>query len=509
MTGRSTQLTLGLLCCLISVAAVLAAPAGAAGKWTKAQLPPSYVDGEGTPRSEQLNSVSCPSRALCVAVGAADTLAFSQDPTGGIDKWHVIHPSSGTGPGKSCVEGEPGCLQPFGRLVGVSCASERLCVAVSKEGFIYASTDPTGGAGAWNVTLIEDGQKRTHLAAVSCPSPSFCAAVSGGGFGFGGKVLTSTNPTAGHWEAVEIGESLDFRGVSCGTPAFCVAVARPGQIFFSSDPNGGRPAWKDVGTPGGAGDLEGVDCVSTVLCAAGNLGGNILTSGNPASAASWKQTNAGGSVLITGISCLSASLCLAVDNNGDVLTSTDPTGGSGAWTFENIIPFPEPGSTRKPFNALFGVSCASPSLCVAVGSDGQIFASTDPFSEPAGRDVRGKTRKAVPRPRTNLMFSDYFSKYTFPRGRRAHAGFRFYSPHRVRGFECKRDQGRYRPCRSPLRYWASRGRHVLRVRATGLTGLHGRAAIKRFCVMPPYDVADPPGGSALRHCRVAAPGNRA
>ena len=187
---------------------------------------------------------------------------------------------------------------------------------------------------------------------------------------------------------------------------------------------------------------------------------------------------------------------------GDVLASTDPTGGSGAWAFENLIPYPKPGSGQKPFNALFGVSCASPSLCVAVGSDGQIFTSSNLFSEPARRDGRDKTRKAIRRPHTNLMFSDYFSKYTFPRGRRAHAGFRFYSPHRVRGFECKRDRGRYRPCRSPLRYWASRGRHVLRVRATGLTGLHGRAAIKRFCVMPPYDVASPPPGRS-RQCAAA------
>ncbi len=501
MTGRSTHLTLGLLCCLISFASVLGAPARAAGRWTKTQLPPSYVDGDGTPRSEQLNGVSCPSPSFCVAVGPSDTLAFSRDPTGGIDKWHVVNPSAGTGQGKSCVEGEPGCVEANGRLVGISCASERLCVAVSKEGFVYSSTAPSGGADAWKMTAVEDGRKTMHLTSVSCPSPSFCAAVSGGGSGFSGEVITSTNPSAGHWQAFELGNSLDLRSVSCGTPSFCVAVAGQGRIFFSADPGGGAAAWKDLGTPGGAGDLEGLDCVSTVLCAAGNLGGNILASSNPAAPASWQEANAGGSVLITGLSCPSASRCLAVDNNGDVLTSADPTGGTGAWALENLIPYPKPGSGRKPFNALFAASCASPSLCLAVGSDGQIFTSTDPFAEPAGRGVRGKTRKAVRRPHTNLMFSDYFSKYSFPRGRRAHAGFRFYSPHRVKGFECKRDGGRYRPCRSPLRYWASRGRHVLRVRATGPTGLHGRAAIKRFCVMPPYDVADPPGRSGLRRCR--------
>ena len=65
------------------------------------------------------------------------------------------------------------------------------------------------------------------------------------------------------------------------------------------------------------------------------------------------------------------------------------------------------------------------------------------------------------------------------------ASFRFYSRTKHRGFECKRDGGRYRRCHSPLRYWVPHGRHVLRVRAIGPTGLRGPAAIKRFRVLPP------------------------
>ena len=53
----------------------------------------------------------------------------------------------------------------------------------------------------------------------------------------------------------------------------------------------------------------------------------------------------------------------------------------------------------------------------------------------------------------------------------------------ARGFECKRDRGPYRRCHSPLRYWVSHGRHVLRVRAIGPTGLRGPAAVKGFRVL--------------------------
>jgi hypothetical protein len=63
------------------------------------------------------------------------------------------------------------------------------------------------------------------------------------------------------------------------------------------------------------------------------------------------------------------------------------------------------------------------------------------------------------------------------------ARFRFFSPSPSKGFECERDRGAYRPCHSPLRYWVKHGRHVLRVRAIGPTGLRGPAATKRFRVL--------------------------
>lgn len=468
-------------CCAVVVLAILAAAAGpaAASNWTLRQLPPPAGETWGPP----LNGVSCPTESLCVAVGGLDTLAFSQAPTGGAAGWHVVHPEYPVGPGKTCVAGEPQCSTPGGRLNVVSCATESLCAVGSYEGFIYVSADPAGGAGAWSSTTINDpgGHGATHLTGISCPSPSLCVAVSGGGNNTkGGRVLTSTNPNAGQWQVTEIDSSLDFRGVSCGTPSLCVAVAREGRIFVSSNPTGGASAWAEAGTPGGPGDLEGVACVSTLLCAAGNLTGNVLTSTDPTGGgATWSEANAGGSVQITGISCPTASRCVAVDNNGDVLTSTDPTGGAGSWHFENLIPFqPTENKGQPPRNALFSASCASTSLCALVGPNGRVFTATDPFSAPADPP----RRKARPRPRTILVFAEHFWKGAFTRRRHVRARFRFYSPTRVRGFECKRDRGPYRHCRSPLRYWVGRGRHVLRVRAIGPTGLRGPAALKQFRV---------------------------
>jgi hypothetical protein len=483
MTATPLKRILIASCSAVALLGALTVPA-VASNWTLRQLPPRSGDQWGPP----LSGVSCPTESLCVAVGGLNTLAFSQVPTGGTAKWHVVSPPYPVGPGKTCVEGEPHCPEPGGRLQAISCASPNLCVAVSYEGFIYVSTDPTGSADAWSPTVINEGDGATHLTAVSCPSPSFCAAVSGGSNNSnGGIVLTSTNPTAGQWQETQLDGSLDLRGVSCGTPSLCVAVAREGRIFVSTNPTGGPSAWKELGAPGGPGDLEGVACVSTLLCAAGNLTGNVLTSTVPAgSGLGWSETNAGGSVQITGISCPTASACVAVDNNADVLTSADPTGGPGSWDFENLVPFRPTENGKElqpPRNALFSASCASISLCALVGIDGRVFTATDPFSVPSDPSGRHRGRGSKRRPRTIIVFAEHFWKLTTTRHRRIGARFRFYSPTKARGFECKRDHGPYRACHSPLRYRVAHGRHTLRVRAIGPTGLRGPAAIKRFRVL--------------------------
>jgi hypothetical protein len=485
--------------CAIALFAMIAAPAGSAvaSNWTLRQLPPaSVVKTEEGPKYlwAQLSGVSCPTQSLCVAVGSQDTVAVSQSPTGGAATWHVVNPTATVEPGKNCTEeGVPGPPVPCanylkGGLGAVSCASPDLCVAVGSEGAVDVSDDPTGGAGAWSMTNANVAHGTpTHLTGVSCPSTSLCVAVSGLGQGSsGGKVLTSTDPTAGQWQVTQLAGSLDLTGVSCGTPSLCVAVAREGRILVSTNPTGGPSAWKELGTPGGPGDLEGVACTSTLLCVAGNQTGNVLTSTNPAEGGSWSEANAGRSVQITGVSCPTASRCVAVDNNGDVFTSTDPTGGPTSWHAENLVPFEaSQGEGQFVHNALFATSCASASLCALVGSDSRIFTSTEPFAAPAGPNGGSKGRKAPKRPRTIVLFGKHFWRGAATRHRHAHASFRFYSPTKTLGFECKRDGGRYQRCHSPLRYWVGHGRHVLRVRAIGPTGLRGPAAIKHFRVIRP------------------------
>lgn len=461
------------LVCLAALLGLASASASAAN-WSVGKLPPKQLSG-GHQDPALLNSVSCVGESFCVAVGALDTVASTQAPAGGVEKWQVVYPT------------ENGA-EPRGALQAVACASASLCVAVGHEGSVYSSTNPTGGPGAWSIAGVHGNP---HLLGVSCPSTALCVAVSGELGAAAGRIVTSTAPTSGEWQTAELPGAPDLRGVSCATTTLCVAVGAAGKIFVSIDPTGGASAWREVASPT-ARELRAISCV-TGLCVAGDEGGNLVSSTNPAGGP-FGVANGGGSVQLTGASCPTSGACVAVDDNADVVTSTDPTGGPGAWNFQNLIAFEAQSPDRGQFvgNALWGVSCGSISLCVLVGSESRIFTSTAPFaaSTPtptgggAGAGGAGKRKKSL-RPRTHLVFAKGSWLSIFARHRDAKAGFHFYSREGARGFVCSRDGGRWRHCHSPLRYWAPRGRHVFRVRAIGRTGLRGPIATLRFRVVGP------------------------
>jgi hypothetical protein len=478
--GRFAGLCVGALALI-----VLACPPAHGADWRERQLAVF-----ASPLHSSLHGISCPTESLCVTVGEEGVVASSTNPTGDAAEWKVVRPYDPAAEADECrfVQdgiGEPEIQCPGGlplnrQVRAVSCPTASFCVAVTYDGYAYSSTDPTGGAASWRVADLDGSGRDTHLESVSCPDPGFCVAVSGNR-DTAGKVLTSTAPSGpgSAWVETQLDPSLDLRGVSCTSRTFCIAVAHQGRILKSTNPAGGASAWEEIGTPAGPGNLEAIDCLDagSFLCVTGNAGGNLLTTTAPSAAAStWSETNGGASVQVTGVSCPSPARCLAVDNNGNVQASGDPT-RAGSWSSTNLIPFTPPQPNQPPLNALFDASCPTTALCALVGTRGRIFSSTDPFAAAAPPSGPRK-RRLIKRPRTTLLKADRFREYT--RHRRLKVRFRFYANAKVRGFLCKRDRGPYRRCRSPLRYWVPLGRHVLRVRAIGVTGLRGPVAMIRF-----------------------------
>lgn len=475
--SRLLPILLAAGCLFASILALLPTAAGAAD-WSSLRLP-------GEAAKVTMFGISCPTATLCVAVGGNNTIASSTEPTGGAPAWNVAYAGKGAEP----------IAANFRQVRGVSCPSPQLCVAVTFEGLIYTSTDPTGDAGAWNVTDLDPSGPNTHLYGISCPTVDFCAAVAGGA-----KIVTSTDPLggAGAWTETQLEGPMELRGISCTSVSLCVAVGddgdniRPevgdhGVVLSSTDPLGG--AWQKAQPPS-SGTAYGVACPAAGLCVSGDLFGNLLVSTAPATPTSWRAVDAGGSVQITDVDCPSPAQCAAVDLNGDVLTSTDPTGRPEAWRFVNLAPFP--GIEGTGANGMFGISCPSASLCAVAANDGQIFTSGNPFASGGGAGApaptkanKGRKRKRRPlRPRATIASgAPPVESASGP----VTVLFRFFVRHRVavRGFVCKLDRRPLRPCHSPKRYRVGYGHHVFRVRAIGWTGLRGPVATWRFQVCHP------------------------
>jgi hypothetical protein len=477
----------------LAISGAAAAPAPGS-TWTGRQL-------TGEAGKVMLFGMSCPTTSFCVAAGGNNTIASSTNPGGGLESWKVVYAGLGALP-------TGGGIFPGRQIRGVSCPSPQLCVAVTFEGLIYASTNPTGDAGAWNVTDVDGSGPNTHFFGVSCPTASFCAAAAGKG-----KIATTTNPTGGAsaWTITQLEGPLELRGISCVSSELCVAVgddgegalAQPsdaGEVVSSTSPLGG--VWQKVQMTGEQGPMFGISCPSAALCVTGNLFGNLVTATNPTGPASaWKSVDGGGAVQITDVDCLSTSECVAVDNNADVLTSTNPTGGASDWTFTNVLPYPliEPQVNEVQRNAMFGVSCPAPTFCAIGAAAGQIFTSTDPFTaSPAAAKGAGKNgavkkgkknkKKGPKRPRVRIATPPQ-NGLEFE-GKKVAVRTFFYAANRVqvRGFVCKLDKHPVRRCHSPKVYRVGVGRHVFRVRAIGSTGLRGPAEVAHFrtCHPTPY-----------------------
>ena len=318
-------------------------PAAATPTWTATE-----IDTSPQPDSGIVDSVSCASTSLCVAIDETGNAVTSTNPLASTPTWT---PTDINGPAP---------------IVAVSCVAGPLCVAVDGTGSTLTSANPAAASPTWTIAAV-DG--RNPLTGVSCPSTSFCAAVD-----TAGNALTSTNPSAATptWSTVNIDGMNGLTAISCPSTSLCAAVDNIGNALISTDPTAANPTW----TVSNLGDgMHAVSCASTSLCAAIGSAG-VLTTTNPTAANPAWTTTAVGASYVGGISCPSTSLCVADDagdffggNRSRALATTNPTQRPATWTKTAILPGPTP---------LYGVSCASPSLCAIGDLAGDVLVSTDP-----------------------------------------------------------------------------------------------------------------------------------
>jgi hypothetical protein len=315
--------------------------------------------------SSAFRFLSCPSARLCVALDQDGDVASSTNP-GAVRSWHVFHLFTPNAYPSGETDGE------------LTCPSVHLCVGLAGgTGDILESTDPASTV--WRIVHVDTSQVSCggspplgpstcagQLEDISCPSTSMCVGVDSNGF-----AVVSSDPIGGAsaWQTFPIdGEGNGYEAynpiveAACPSPSRCIAADFTGNILASSNPVGGSGAWTRTMIETSYGFLVDLSCPSVSLCIgieAGNnsQGDDLLTSRNPTGPSSaWRKFPArisGASTVQTNLTC-TPRLCLEFNLHGAVAASTAPATGPRAWTSARI--------SRQP---ILAVACPTSSICVA------------------------------------------------------------------------------------------------------------------------------------------------
>jgi hypothetical protein len=301
----------------VTVAGASAVP----GSWSVIASPDATPNLDNT-----LTAVSCVSASFCMAVGDADNGSGTDTLA---EMWNGAAWTITASPDLPASPGD--------ELTGVSCLSEQFCMA---SGYAYnGSHDVTlieqwDGA-AWSIVSSPDttASDPNLLRAISCTTTTSCVAVGTASSNSTFQTLIETwqGPGAG-WTITpspdsSAGQANQLSGVSCAGGGFCMAI---GHYNVGNAPRSLAEVWN-------GGDWSMVPSPSSVGYQ------------NP-------QLN--------GISCTSASFCVAVGTAGSVALlaqNLTETWDGGSWS---ITPSPD---TSLVDNYLQGVSCSTPSSCVAAG----------------------------------------------------------------------------------------------------------------------------------------------
>lgn len=304
-----------------------------------------------------LYGVSCTSSAACIAVG-----------TGGLaERWNGTEWKVQTTPNTDSLH-------------AVSCVSSTACTAVGSQasGTLAESWNGT----EWIVQSTPDPSEATHsyLEAVSCTSSTECTAT-----GWYEKSSGKRYTLAERWNGTEWkiqatlspgeGEPTVLTGVSCTSSTSCEAS---GFYYKISEINPMAERWngtewtlQKVPKPIEKNEamLEAISCTSSTVCTAtgryGNPGYTTLAERfNGTEWASQSIPNPTGQTLLYGVSCVSSVACTTAGVtylSEELVTLAEGWNGT-EWTIQTT---PNPAEAKE--NVLYGVSCTSSTVCVAVG----------------------------------------------------------------------------------------------------------------------------------------------
>lgn len=335
---------------------------------------------------EQLNAIACTAVATCVATGRGGSLSGQAAVAATLDgsSWSVVTIAGPSNDNEVDLD-------------GVACSATGHCSAVGSVGMSSDQSESaffaTLSGSAWSTSVeVADGPPNASLYGVACPSTSACY-----GVGMYESLSGADKPfvetyTRGAWALQLIpmphgAVAAGLFGIACTSATKCEAVGSflapggPGATSYVLEPYAEQLAhgkWASVRvaspkTATGAG-LDGVSCPSPTTCYAVGVWSNASSLQQPFEAkfvgTRWSTTPIKAPAaeirpVLVSISCWAVGRCVAVgtyfkDKNffGDIETLTKTT-----WKASTAS-----APSGGVWTELQGVSCASATLCVAVGN---------------------------------------------------------------------------------------------------------------------------------------------
>lgn len=226
------------------------------------------------------------------------------------------------------------------------------------------------------------GLASNELYGVACPAGGTCTAAGHAAVEAGQPALVETLGNDG-WQlssgpAAPGAAYNRLSSISCPAPGSCVAVGwqqGPGGLVQTLVETLSSKTWRVVQSPNaGNGDnyLTGVFCMSATSCVAVGYYSSGKTDKALAevlSGGTWQLSSAPdkgtGNNYLSSVSCPAGNLCFAVgyyQGPAGHYQALAEAWSAGAWSMRAA------GNIGSDDNALYGIGCASPSACIAVGS---------------------------------------------------------------------------------------------------------------------------------------------
>ena len=286
-------------------------------------------------------------------------------------------------PSQWSVTSSPNHEGGINQLNGVSCPTKKVCIAVGAwfsagAGLPQTLIESWNGT-KWSVMSSPDPSNESYLNAVSCTSSSDCVAVGGyvDSSGDSGSLIESWHGESWSVALQDAGSSdPSLNGVSCVLGSQnCVAVGlsdnSSGLTTLVESWNGST--WSTVQSPSPTGDdsLDAVSCTSDTGCMA------VGTSQQSTLAEAWNGTawtvvptpNKAYGGMFSDLACTGSADCIAVGWYGTPQVTTNLLIESWNGTTWRDAKYPDPGANGGD-EAFNGVSCTSSDNCVTVGFDG-------------------------------------------------------------------------------------------------------------------------------------------